>query len=58
MSEEYGHIPDGFFLSEKEVKEYLKSQQKPQSSYQPEPEKKPDEPPQYFYDICTNLFVG
>ena len=25
MTEEYGHIPDGFFLSEKEVEELRKS---------------------------------
>ena len=25
MSEEYGHIPDGFFLSDKEVEELRKS---------------------------------
>ncbi len=51
-------LPNFHEMSVEEVKEYLKSQQKPQSSYQPEPEKKPDEPPQYFYDISTNLFIG
>jgi hypothetical protein len=25
MNEEYGHIPDGFFLSEKEIEELRKS---------------------------------
>ncbi len=45
-------------MSVEEVKEYLKTQSKPQSSYQPEPKKKPEEPPQYFYDISTNLFIG
>jgi hypothetical protein len=47
-------------MSVEEVKEYLKSQSqsKPQSSYQQETKKKPDKPPQYFYDISTNLFIG
>jgi hypothetical protein len=45
-------------MSVEEVKEYLKTQQKPQSSYRPEPEKKPEEPLEYFYDISTNLFMG
>ena len=50
--------PKLYEMSVEEVKEYLKTQQKPQSSYQPEPEKNPEEPPQYFYDISTNLFIG
>jgi hypothetical protein len=45
-------------MSVEELKEYLKTQSKPQSSYQPETKKKPEEPPQYFYDISTNLFIG
>ncbi|GEM_PF-2918058 len=50
--------PKLYEMSVEEVKEYLKTQSKPQSSYQPEKKKKPEEPPQYFYDISTNLFVG
>mgnify|MGYP001556308278 CR=1 FL=1 len=50
--------PKLYEMSVEEVKEYLKTQQNPQNYYQPEPEKKSDEPPQYFYDISTNLFIG
>jgi|Laugrespbdmm15sd_2_1035082.scaffolds.fasta_scaffold136955_2 hypothetical protein len=50
--------PKLYDMSVEEVKEYLKTQSKPQSSYQPETKKKPEEPPQYFYDISTNLFIG
>jgi hypothetical protein len=32
MSEEYGHIPDGFFLSEKEVKD-LRNAKKELTTY-------------------------
>jgi hypothetical protein len=50
--------PKLYEMSVEEVKEYLKTQQKSQSSYQPEKKKEEDKPPQYFYDISTNLFIG
>jgi hypothetical protein len=53
--------PKLFGMCEEQLNAYLKAmsqtQSKPQSSYQPETKKKPEEPPQYFYDISTNLFI-
>ena len=49
--------PKFYEMTLEETLEYLNSSKQQTVSVSSTEKKKEDEPPQYFYDICTNLFI-
>jgi len=49
--------PKLYEMTLEETLEYLNSTKPQSKSVSPPEKKKEDELPQYFYDICTNLFI-
>lgn len=51
-------LPKLYEMTLEETLEYLNSTKPQSKSVFSTEKKKEDEPPQYFYDICTNLFIS
>jgi hypothetical protein len=51
------NLPKLYEMTLEETLEYLNSTKPQPKSVSPPEKKKEDELPQYFYDICTNLFI-